>query len=50
MDQDLSKRLLTPSEEPEDTIIPESLRPQTLHTFIGQKESENQNGDLYRSG
>jgi len=44
MTHDISKRLLTPSEEPEDTVIPETLRPQSLQTFIGQKEVKTKLG------
>jgi Holliday junction DNA helicase RuvB len=38
MKQDMSKRLLTPAAEAEDGGVPETLRPQSMGSFVGQKE------------
>ncbi|MGC9329494.1 MAG: AAA family ATPase, partial [Candidatus Hinthialibacter sp.] len=38
MNNDLPKRMLDPSAEPEDGFVPESIRPQTLSYFVGQAD------------
>ncbi|MBN2328473.1 MAG: Holliday junction branch migration DNA helicase RuvB [Candidatus Omnitrophica bacterium] len=38
MNNDLPKRMLDPSAEPEDGVAPESIRPQNLSYFVGQAE------------